>query len=85
MTQGYDLIRVRDILGVRPMQDERLTVARYLEVAIGLFFDLAENEPMLNRRSNVSRLTPTLLLSQAASPKLTIVRNGGKRGVAKYG
>ena len=47
------------------------------------FFDLAENEPMLNRRSNVSRLTPTLLLSQPASPKLTIVRNGQRRG-SKY-
>jgi len=45
------------------------------------FFDLAENEPTPNRRSNVSRLTPKLL---GGPPALKIVRNGQRRG-SKYG
>jgi hypothetical protein len=45
-------------------------------------FDLAENEPMLIRRFNVSRLTPKLL---GGPPALKIVRNGQKRATTKYG
>jgi len=40
--QRHDIVCARDILRIRAMQDERLTVARYFKVAVGFLRDLAE-------------------------------------------
>ena len=40
--QRHDIVCVRDILRIRPMQDQRLTVARYFKVAVGFLRDLAK-------------------------------------------
>ena len=42
VAQRHDVPIFRDILCVRLMQDERLTIARRLEVPIGFFRDLAK-------------------------------------------
>src|SRR5580704_7519174 len=42
MPQGHDFVCVWHVLRVRAMQDERLTVMRYLKVAVRFASDLAE-------------------------------------------